>query len=385
MNEETPRTELPQLSAEELQHLLREGDPPLTRRELRMRLRAEEAGLLTRVDGELVIADPAPAPLPEPPASEEPPLVTSADVLAGNVPAASGLTRRQLREIAAQELAQGSEHTDAGDDDTGELEETLESTPPVKDLAEAEQPAPVTPQRISTRVVASELDEQHIPKPPGAPGSHSSRRPAVHPEGARTGEYTGEFDQIRQAMADINAAPDEFEVDSSATAGGVPARRSVFEAAVPGELAGADGDGDSPLEDTNAADWSAVIEAPVVTDDLLPELEPVEPAVPEADAPGTGAYSPKPDEESAVPDWHTVTSTPLVQSEPVGESRALAHAAAEPERSSPPLWLTLLQWLVIAVVAVVLGLLVWYAINRGFGGGAEEAAGIVSPLYHLRI
>ena len=323
--------------------------------------------------------------MPEPPANEEPPLVTSADVLAGNVPAASGLTRRELREIAARELARGSEHADAGDDDTGELEETLESTPVVSDPAESEQPTPVTPQRISTRVVASELDEQHIPKPPGAPGARPSRRPAVHPEGARTGEYTGEFDQIRQAMADINAAPDKFEADSPAPAGGVPTRRSVFEAAVPEELADPDADGDSPLEDTNAADWRAVIEAPVVTDDLLPDLEPVEAAVPEADAPGTETLTEQPDEESAVPDWHTLTSTPLVQSETAGESRGVAHAAVEPERSSPPLWLTLLQWFVIAVVAVVLGLLVWYAINRGFGGGAEEAVGIVSPFYHLRI
>lgn len=395
MTEEPFNPEPPDPSAEELSRLIREGGPPLTRREIRQRDRAEKAGLLTRVDGRLVVAEPAPEVEADP--SEEPPIVTSADVLAGNVPAASGLTRRQLRELAAQHEAE--------EIDTGELETTVETDPFPEEPAPAEQQeepqhtAPETPRRISTRVVATELDEQPREE---APAEQTARRPVVHPEGAQTGEYTGEFDQIRQAMADINAAPDtppkaESAPDQGPSEAAAPRRRSIFEASVPAELNNNYEPQADPADETSAADWTAVIDAPVVTDDLLPQMGPIEPPV--ADAPASEPPEPESSEENETsgvvptpgddkfnfPDWHTLTSLPAATQSEENDEPILSHATNQNRRKGGPLWLTILQWVVIAVIAVVLGLLVWYAINRGFGSGTEDASGILSPRFYLRI
>jgi len=399
VNEELPTPDQPQFSRDELAQLAREDGPPLTRRELRQRERALEMGALKRVDGQLVVADPQPtAPVEEP--VEEPPVVTSADVLAGKVSAASGLTRRQLRELAAMHEAETI--------DTGELESTVESEPfieedPVEPEPEPEPAPPPAPQRVSTKVVASELGERPEPRPE-SPAEQTARRPVVRPEGAQTGEYTGEFDQIRRAMADINAAPDTppgargaEPAEPAPAENAAPQRRSVFEAAIPQGLSEAAAQSAaSPVEDTDAADWTAVIDTPVVTDDLLPDLEPAEPAVAEPE-PAEAAE----DESAAVegevleptvptpgdgnfdlPDWHTLTSLPAVQ-EPGGSDEPEPLATQNERKGRTPMWLTLLQWIVIAVVAVVLGLLVWYAINRGFGSGSSEAAGIISPYFPL--
>lgn len=395
MTEEPLNPDPPDLSAEELAALTREGGPPLTRREIRQRDRALMAGLLTRVDGRLVVADPAPEADTAP--SEEPPIVTSADVLAGNVPAASGLTRRQLRELAAQHEAE--------EIDTGELEPTVETDMFLEERAskeqqeEAQHEAPETPRRISTRVVATQLEEQPREE---TPAEQTARRPVVHPEGAQTGEYTGEFDQIRRAMADINAAPDtppiaEPAPDPSPSEGPSPRRRSIFEASVPAELNENYESSVNPAEETNAADWTTVIDAPVVTDDLLPQIDPIEPAVEDAVASErsgrerheeneTSGVVPTPgDEKFNFPDWHTLTSLPAVTQSEENDEQLLAHATDQNRRKGGPLWLTILQWVVIAVIAVVLGLLVWYAINRGFGTGTEDAAGMLSPRFYLRI
>jgi len=400
VNEELPTPDHPQFSPDELAELAREDGPPLTRRERRQRERALETGALKRVDGRLEIADPQPAAQVEKRA-EEPPVVTSADVLAGKVSADSGLTRRQLRELAAMHEADAV--------DTGELESTVESEPLQEQPAEPEpeagpSPAPLTPQRVSTKVVASELGERPEPRPE-SPAEQTARRPVVRPEGAQTGEYTGEFDQIRRAMADINAAPDTppsaggTETGDAAPAeNATPRRRSIFEAAIPQGLSEAAAQSAaSPVEDTDAADWTAVIDTPVVTDDLLPDLEPAEPAIAEPEraepdeddervtgepeppdptipTPGDGSFD--------LPDWHTLTSLPAV-GEPGGREAQEPRATQDERKGRTPMWLTLLQWIVIAVVAVVLGLLVWYAINRGFGSGSEDAAGIVSGHFPL--
>jgi len=394
VNEELPTPDQPQFSRDELAKLAREDGPPLTRRELRQQERALETGALKRIDGRLEIADPQPAAQVEKPV-EEPPVVTSADVLAGKVSADSGLTRRQLRELAAMHEAEAV--------DTGELESTAESEPLEEQPIErgpgtGPPPAPVTPQRVSTKVVASELGERPEPRAE-SPAEQTARRPVVRPEGAHTGEYTGEFDQIRRAMADINAAPDTPPSargtetgDASPAENAAPKRRSIFEAAIPQGLSEAAAQSAaSPVEDTDAADWTAVIDTPVVTDDLLPDLEPAEPALTEPEP-----AEPEEDDEGAtgepeaaepsiptpgdgnfdLPDWHTLTSLPAVE-EPGGSEAQEPLATQDERKGRTPMWLTVLQWIVIAVVAVVLGLLVWYAINRGFGSGSEDAAGIV--------
>src|SRR5690625_880860 len=351
-------------------------------------------GALKRVDGQLVVADPQPtAPVEEP--VEEPPVVTSADVLAGKVSTTSGLTRRQLRELAAMHEAETI--------DTGELESTVESEPfieedPVEPEPEPEPAPPPAPQRVSTKVVASELGERPEPRPE-SPAEQTARRPVVRPEGAQTGEYTGEFDKVRRAMADINAAPHTppgargaEPADPAPAENAAPQRRSVFEAAIPRGLSEAAAQSAaSPVEDTDAADWTAVIDTPVVTDDLLPDLEPAEPALTEPEP-----AEPEEDDEGAtgepeaaepsiptpgdgnfdLPDLHTLTSLPAVE-EPGGSEAQEPLATQDERKGRTPMWLTVLQWIVIAVVAVVLGLLVWYAINRGFGSGSEDAAGIV--------
>ena len=395
MNEELPTPDQPQFSRDELAQLAREDGPPLTRRELRQRERALETGALKRVEGRLEIADPQPAAQVEKPV-EEPPVVTSADVLAGKVSAASGLTRRQLRELAAMHEAETI--------DTGELESTVESEPFIEeDPVEPEPAPPPAPQRVSTKVVASELGERPEPRPE-SPAEQTARRPVVRPEGAQTGEYTGEFDQIRRAMADINAAPDTppgargaEPAEPAPAENAAPQRRSVFEAAIPQGLSEAAAQSAaSPVEDTDAADWTAVIDTPVVTDDLLPDLEPAEPAVAEpgsaedtedeSEAEESEALAPAiptpGDGNFDLPDWHTLTSLPAVQ-EPGGSEAQEPIATQDERKGRTPMWLTLLQWIVIAVVAVVLGLLVWYAINRGFGSGSSEAAGIISPYFPL--
>ena len=349
MNELNPTSNQPQFSAEELERLIRQGDPPLTRRELRARERAEELGYLTRVGERLVIADP---PRQQAAASshvvEEPPSVTSADVLAGRVPAASGLTRRQLRELAAQH------------DSQEEQEALLEHA-----IAEPVHSEPAQPEA----------------SPP--PETGATPRPVVHPPGVATGEYTGEFDKIRQAMADINAAPEQ--------APQAPARRSVFQASVPQELQEPVERPETPAEQTDAADWTAVIDSPTVTDDLLPELEDPEPEaepvpepVPEPERQASTGSVPSPgDDKYNFPDWHTLTSIPTVSSAPQSPN-SFTHASTHTSAKSTPVWLMVLQWLVIAAVAVVLGLLVWYAINRGLGSGSDEAWGIITPAYYLR-
>src|SRR5699024_7196717 len=101
----------------------------------------------------------------------------------------------------------------------------------------------------------------------------------------------------------------------------------------------------SPVEDTDAADWTAVIDTPVVTDDLLPDLEPAEPALTEPEP-----AEPEEDDEGAtgepeaaepsiptpgdgnfdLPDWHTLTSLPAVE-EP-GGSEAQEPLATQDER-----------------------------------------------------
>lgn len=349
MNELNPTSNQPQFSADELQRLIRQGDPPLTRREIRARERAEELGYLTRVGQRLVIADVAPQQAASSNVAEEPPSVTSADVLAGRVPAASGLTRRQLRELAAQHDSQQAEDA---------AEAPQEQVPPA-------QPAPPEPAQPET-------------SPPPVTGATS--RPVVHPPGRATGEYTGEFDKIRQAMADINAAPEQAPQG--------PARRSVFRASVPQELQEPVEHPETPAEQTDAADWTAVIDSPTVTDDLLPELEDPEPEaepVPEPERQASTGSVPSPgDDKYNFPDWHTLTSIPTVSSAPQSPN-SFTHASTQTGAKSTPVWLTVLQWLVIAAVAVVLGLLVWYAINRGLvGSGSEEAWGIMTPAYYLR-
>lgn len=382
MNEDLTTQEEPQLTREELSRLARDGGPPLTRRERRLRERAVASGALIETDGGLVVAEttaaPEPASGPWDNGELEPPVVTSADVLAGKVPAATGLTRRQLREIAAQHEAQTI--------DTGDLESTVESDvvgdePPEPEAEAPQEPVtPVTPTRVSTRVVASELQEK--PEPPRSEPARqqTARRPVVHPQGATTGEYTGEFDQIRQAMADINAAPatpDELVP---------PQRRSVFEANVPAELAQPALEEAPEQETTAATDLTAVIDAPVVTDDLLPDFEPV--AEPVEAAPFTPVETPTTptpgDPDSGFPDWHTLTNLPAVPGDAPVEQRVPREIAdGEERRGRTPLWLVVFQWIVISAVAVVLGLLVWYAITKGFGSGGADAIGVATPYFDL--
>lgn len=343
MNQE-PTPPARELTTEELRHLLRDGGPPLTRREIRERQRAEAAGLLTRVEGKLVLA-------------QEPPAITSADVLAGKVPAASGLTRRQLRELAAQ-------HANSGEEPPEEGREQRPEEPREQQPAAVDTP-PVAPRRVSARAV--------------------TRRPVIRPEGAHTGEYTGEFDQIRQAAAEITAAP--------GTPHQTPQRRSVFDAQVPAGLS------ETPVpeervEETDAADWSSAVSSAVVTDDVLPALDPAPdeepaPAEPHEEAaesergdPGAAGDDASDDgEEAALPDWHTLTTMPSLPPEDGDDLIETVQAATK--RRSSPVWLTVLQWLVIVVVAVVLGLLVWFAINRGFGSEGAAAAGIIHPRFYL--
>lgn len=421
MNEHNPISDQAQFTPEQLRHLMREGDPPLTRREIRMRERAVEAGLL-RWEGErLVIADPTPQRQMTS-QTQEPPIVTSADVLAGKVPAASGLTRRQLRELAAQEA-------EVAPAPSPQPQEEPQAAPVPEPQPEPE------PQRETT---LEQVDAPVLEDPPHGEGDApaaaqeaATRRPVVRPQGANTGEYTGEFDRIRQAMADINAAPEtppevsptgaDHQAQQPAQA---PARRSVFQATVPEALQGVDSQPESPAEQTDAADWTAVINNPTVTDDVLPEVEEAEPVTHPSPEPGQEQSAPEEqpaqeqsnssqgapvkrtprrvsakrarssqesgsvpvpgDEKYNFPDWHTLTSIPTVENGPAS-SNSFTHASSEGRQKTTPVWLTILQWLVIAAVAVVLGVLVWYAINRGFGGGSDEAWGIITPAHYLRI
>lgn len=366
MNEQPSTPEL-ELSAEELRHLLRPGDPPFTRRELRMRDRAEEAGLLVRVDGELQVAsaqEPE-ASVPEPPAPFAPP-VTPAPAPSAVVPATSGMTRRQLRELAAKESAEKEQVSDV---DTGDLERTVEAVV-----------AP--PARVSTRDVAEQLGERVQPAPE-RPVEQTARRPVVRPQGAVTGEYTGEFDQIRKAMADINAAPDTAAVTP-------PARRSIFDARIPEELTQQTPVPEAEAQQTDAADVSTLMDMPVVTDDVFPDEILAEPAVAhtEPDPEPAPSKPQQPASGSALPEWHTITGSghPAAVEPPQRQSHTSAPSReAAPARREGSLLLTILQWIVIVVVAIVLGLLVWYAINRGFGEENPDAMGIFFPLYHLRI
>lgn len=450
MNEEHPTAGAPVFSASELAHLTRQDGAPLTRREIRQRDRAIEAGALQRVNGTLVIVDDdAPDP-----SSFEPPTVTSADVLGGKVSASTGLTRRQLREIAEQheaaqaeaaEVAQttqsppsaptypeepaaapppaslatpaeaipveaaGLEVSEPEPVDTGELERTEESAalPARGEAATAPEPEagrsdpPTSPRRVSARSVAFELDERDEDLQEGGVNEQTARRPVVHPHGVATGEYTGEFDQIRQAMADINAAPDAPQAP--------PERRSVFEASVPTELTESSVEEHSPETDTHSADLSDVINTPIVTDDFLPNVQVDETAPPVPTSapdpapippPDPAPSSPDPGNEGGIelPDWQTITSLPAVPATygtppdngpgPWGAGPSAGdeapHAPAHGEGASrTPLLLVILQWIVITVVAIVLGLLVWYAITRGLGDGSEGAAAALATHFDL--
>lgn len=363
MNSQLPTPEQPDLSYEELQDLIRE-DAPLTRRQIRMRDRAEEAGQLVRVDGALVIAEEAVA-------QSEPPAVTSADVLAGNVSAATGLTRRQLRELLAQEQ-QG--------------EEPSESEPHLEE-AEPEEPQPGE-------------DDEH-------PDSEQTMalRPIVHPEGAQTGEYTGQFDEIRQAATDPVPTPIPEPIESSEPS--VPERRSIFDAPIEQTFDEPQAEDFPSNTDTNASDLPSLFDddgnqvqanfftedvgAPEDSDSGQGEDEAGEPPLPAVPRPGDETYN--------FPDWHTLTEIPAVQ-EPAPQSidsteetldRRGRRSTLERDDSradikrKSPLWLTILQWCVIAAVAVVLGLLVWYAINKGFNTGEADAVGMDHPLYYLRM
>ncbi len=374
----------PQLTEAELLHLIRQGDPPLTRREIRQRDAAVEAGLLIRDDEGFSLAQTSATPssgAARPTA--EPPVITSADVLAGNVPAASGLTRRQLREIAQQQEQAAA----AG-------------------IAEPE--VAVTP------ALASAPEMPSTGTPVQAPG----RRPIVRPEGATTGEYTGQFEPIREALATTGSLPQETkpsEPAADAPAPAAPQRRSIFQATIPPELnSGSDSDV-SELTDTNAADLSSVIDMPVVTDNLIPDVthdvsgepEPLADEMPPVIAPASEPTPKETGRRGRFPDWHTLTALPRLDARPSSDSSGAqtppvippatrtAPASYSPQaaRQEPlqhskpvlPLWLVVLQWLVIVVVAVVLGLLVWYAINMGFSAAEDAEAGIFSPVFYLRI
>lgn len=331
MNDARSNPEL-QLSQEELRHLLREGDPPFTRRELRMRERAEEAGLLLRVDGVLQLA---------------PQQVQGTETV--------GMTRRQLRELAAQRAAEQEAVVD-----TGELDETIEAVL-------------MPPERISTRKVAEDLHAGAKPEPE-SPVEQTARRPVVRPAGAATGEYTGEFDQIRRAMADINAAPAAAPVAP-------PERRSIFDVSVPDELNQGTATFEPVTQQTDAADVSTLMDMPVVTDDVFTEGVFTDDPAPD---PVVDSATGPSDEAPTFPDWHSITGiqpppAPVHQVEDPQQDQD-----REPSRFSGSMLLTVLQWIVIVAVAIVLGLLVWYAINRGFGEENPDAAGIFSALYYLR-
>lgn len=344
----------PQLSQEELRYLLREGDPPFTRRELRMRERAEEAGLLIRVDGVLQLSTrQAPSTGSATPAVPRAPIRKT-------VPASTGMTRRQLRELEARRAAEQEASVN-----TGDLEKTAETvrTPP---------------KRISTRRVADDLQtgDQRAPE---RPVEQTARRPVVRPEGAATGEYTGEFDQIRRAMADINSAPDAAPVTP-------PERRSIFDVSVPEALSQENTTSEPATQPADAADVSTLMDLPIVTDDVFTDDLVTESAVERDPTPTTpdGPRSAAPATAPTFPDWHAISGI----QQPAAPARYPEGAAPEedPERTTGrgSLLLTVLQWIVIVAVAVVLGLLVWYAINRGFGEEGPEAAGIFPALHYLR-
>lgn len=402
------------LTRAELTRLARTEGAPLTRRELRARERALATGELTIIDGEYVPTGRTATPEPpqsrpeepvqdpvragdrpaDPGADGEPPVVTSADVLAGQVSADSGLTRRQLRELAARiEAEQRSQEGDPPEEviSTDELESTVES-----DVLDDDQPPPAppvseepaSPPRVSARVVASQLlDTEPAAEPPAErTAERTARRPVVHPRGATTTMHTGEFDPIRKAMADINAAPDH--------APAAPTRQSVYHAVVPTELQDVPGDPD-PAESTDASDWTTMVTGPIVTDDVLgvepeqaplplPTSEPAEPAAPApapipleqaretAAEPQQGEQDQGEQEHFELPDWHTLTNLQATP-EPTPEAS-----------EGTPILLVVLQWVVIAVVAVVLGVLVWYAITHGFGDGTNGAIRGFDPDLVLR-
>lgn len=416
-----------QLPQAELLRLIRDGNPPLTRRELRQRDAAEAAGLLVR-DGQTLSLAPMGAATTsgaatptEPRVDPEPPVVTSADVLAGNVSATSGLTRRQLRELAEQGAAESATAS-------GPVPSPTSTTPAFAPPAEAAVPGRTAPAEapapdLNATPAAAETPVPQPAEPPAPqPAEESSiRRPVVRPAGAVTGEYSGQFEALRDALANTDAVPAVTQSSTEVPAAAAPERRSIFDHDLTPIFDEPDHDELAKFTDTNAADLSAVMDTPMVTDNLLPEVP--EPSATPDEAPLAAFNMPEfedpeqtlasleaqpdlhvapvrdsafgglvePPPAKGFPDWHTLTELPRVDQSPQQGSEVasapLSRSESDrtPRSRKSPIWLTVLQWFVIAVVAVVLGLLVWYAINKGFGPAQSAAAGIIPPIFYLRL
>src|SRR5699024_4665316 len=198
----------------------------------------------------------------------EPAPITSADVLAGKVPATTGLTRRELRA-----LAQEQESADIP---------VVTPEPEVAPKAEKE-PEPEVEQTLALR-------------------------PVVRPQGAQAGEYSVQYEDIRTGHTRQIPVQQPTPVEP-------PQRKSIFEAQVDTSFEDDLPEEDSSISDTSAAglpvfDESYEPEEIPVTDpppapvEKLQESEEVESSPPSVPRPGDDTYN--------FPDWHTLTDIPAI-------------------------------------------------------------------------